>query len=535
MSPQKRAAEVDTGAHDSKKARPSNGMVMGPRVPLQTPTTDVDIDSVICSLALPDPNVKVATDWANIRTAEAQVQAYAKLSGRSWTYYVQKLQVTLGRTTADHDDFVDIDLSPSKVVSRKHAMISYNLHLRRWELTVLGRNGVRIDRTYHRSGTLPLGSGNVLDVGGVQMMFVLPDATPCISPHVLHPPPVIPEPTATEATSPVAKPPQKEPAYPRPVAIVSRPQVAQSLGGIFDQDLSADECKDIKPPYSYATMISQAILSVPEQMMSLADIYTWISAHYAFYRFSKPGWQNSIRHNLSLNKAFEKVPRRENEPGKGSKWQIVESFKEEFMLKAQQGKPYRRTVKRRLAKQEPWTPDEDALKLSATPTATANPRHLERSNSEHPPEVTQAHIKHQASSPTDLTVPAATAEASHSTSNGASMPSLTVSGEPETEPAQPDAEKDFPDLTEAPLDTPVRSVEAFTPEKGLRFPTGINENATPSLGPPAANNNPTSSPNWLRFMQLSSTPTQQEHSTIQNANSGSPTKSSPPVPGTNKS
>jgi hypothetical protein len=122
--------------------------------------------------------------------------------------------------------------------------------------------------------------------------------------------------------------------------MISRPQIrgVANSNQYMDQDLSLDDAKDIKPPYSYATMISQAILSREDQMMSLADIYDWISKQYAFYRHSKSGWQNSIRHNLSLNKAFEKVPRKQNEPGKGSKWQITPKYREEFIKKAMQGK-----------------------------------------------------------------------------------------------------------------------------------------------------------------------------------------------------
>lgn len=43
--------------------------------------------------------------------------------------------------------------------------------------------------------------------------------------------------------------------------------------------------------------------------------------------------QNSIRHNLSLNKCFEKIARRTDEPGKGMKWQIVAEHRDEFLKK----------------------------------------------------------------------------------------------------------------------------------------------------------------------------------------------------------
>ncbi|XP_050715297.1 forkhead box protein K1-like isoform X2 [Eriocheir sinensis] len=79
---------------------------------------------------------------------------------------------------------------------------------------------------------------------------------------------------------------------------------------------------DSKPPYSYAQLIVQAISSALDKQLTLSGIYSYITKHYPYYRTADKGWQNSIRHNLSLNRYFVKVPRSQEEPGKGSFWKI---------------------------------------------------------------------------------------------------------------------------------------------------------------------------------------------------------------------
>ncbi|KAG9247842.1 putative fork head protein like protein [Calycina marina] len=333
-------------------------------------------------LKLPDHPVAVVQEHANALHQDSNtVEAFAKLAGNDWTYYIKTVRNHIGRKPAegaadeDYDKPIHIDLGPNKTVSRNHGMIFYNNDTQAWHLRVFGRNGIKINgTTIRKDEERILVSGQIIEVGGIEMVFVLPDPDGNqknldIDKAWLRKSGLIQSAAAGDETasdedvedsgrngqfefsggSRIAPAPHGYQRPATPSSAQSRLNQAMLIGrspynnGTMvmhgdDVDLSLDTNMHIKPAYSYAQIISQAIFSTDDEKMTLADIYRFITDRYAFYRAQQPhGWQNSIRHNLSLNKSFVKVPRSTDEPGKGMKWMIHPDAREDMLKNSTRG------------------------------------------------------------------------------------------------------------------------------------------------------------------------------------------------------
>ncbi|GMM34009.1 Fhl1 protein [Saccharomycopsis crataegensis] len=367
-----------------------------------------------------------------------KISAYARLDFSSFTFYIQTLQVLLGRRINNDQSYsVDVHLGPTKAVSRKHAKIFYNFGTQRFEIQVLGRNGLFIDNNFVEKGvTVPLSNDNKIQIGQVTFTFVLPNGEDIkiSKPEVQtvqkkqqqqrqqkqeqeqeqqqqqqqqQPiPPKQPETLSSNVVPPKVKQPKAvvnnnamdiipkikpetlsiipttvnipltntalktDPVMATPMGDKSIDQIlalAKSTGTIINTStipltnhylqetqqkqqevkkpnviVPKKEKRTTKPPKkvytleeipeeyrtkpatSYSNIIIHCLrtYSTDNKGMSLSEIYKSIQDLYPYYKFCPDGWQSSVRHNLSLNKAFKKI----SKEGKGWLWGIDEDY-----------------------------------------------------------------------------------------------------------------------------------------------------------------------------------------------------------------
>ncbi|CAJ0939351.1 unnamed protein product [Ranitomeya imitator] len=105
-----------------------------------------------------------------------------------------------------------------------------------------------------------------------------------------------------------------------------------------------------KPPYSYIALIALVLEQSPGRRLPLRGIYEAIARRFPYYaRLPGKGWQNSVRHTLSLNPCFIRLPR---QPGhKGSLWLLDPSVHDMF-----DGGNYLRRRRRRSGRRSPRAP-----------------------------------------------------------------------------------------------------------------------------------------------------------------------------------
>lgn len=122
-----------------------------------------------------------------------------------------------------------------------------------------------------------------IQIGEVSFLFLLPRMD-------------MEEPPQAESLGYIATPQQLENKSFGQKSSVSGGDAAAKEDSVASDDMNDVDSgqynnKDTKPPYSYASLIAQAINSTVSKKMTLNGIYNYITTHYPYYQMAQNGWQ----------------------------------------------------------------------------------------------------------------------------------------------------------------------------------------------------------------------------------------------------
>lgn len=217
--------------------------------------------------------------------------------------FIQEDEIQLHHRTGTDEMSVAIDLAK---LSQGHYTNGIDTHSRQ-NISVIGPNGI----TNRNSSAIHL------DTGAGHEYFYDSANNAGGNIEVGTSPNVVATPTADGASY---------------VFITEDGREAKSLEDLDGQTVQIAD-KYTKPKMSYAQLIGEAIMHSKDRQLTLSELYAEINKRHPYYSLNNKNWQNSIRHNLTLNKSFTKVPRNTTE-GRGSYW-TMEPGAESVIFKRQ--------------------------------------------------------------------------------------------------------------------------------------------------------------------------------------------------------
>ncbi|XP_047519436.1 forkhead box protein P1 isoform X4 [Pieris napi] len=113
--------------------------------------------------------------------------------------------------------------------------------------------------------------------------------------------------------------PASEGASPGPVRRRVSDKSGVAIAGEIQRNREFYKSADVRPPFTYASLIRQAIIESPDKQLTLNEIYNWFQSTFCYFRRNAATWKNAVRHNLSLHKCFMRV-----ENVKGAVWTVDE-------------------------------------------------------------------------------------------------------------------------------------------------------------------------------------------------------------------